>query len=461
MSTNEQIADLLRHRRWEEARRASLERLHQDRLDAQAWVFLGQSLIGLRRGHMAELCFQRANLLDPFASWIDQALHDCRSVPIGAADQHVLDVLAVPSATIAAVVLTRDSSRTIRQCLAPLQQAVDEIVVVDTGSRDDTVSMVESMGLRVHHFSWVDDFAAARNYSQFLVTAEWVIHVDSDEILYPEDTESVRTVAGLLNHKPSLVKVLQMNHLGDTISPALVARMFKTADFEWQLPVHEQVVPKSHVNQTELKWRVVQIRLFHDGYNPEVTNVQAKRDRNLRILRKAVTVDPSNPSILFHLGRELGGNAKYNEAIPYLEQAYALEKKQPDSPLFPMICLALSEIHLALNHRDDAREAIARLMHLAPDHPDGWFRYGLLTYESPPYDPHALREVFLRAYETGQRYRGPANFDPEIGTWKALYMLGVLAQEVGDKTTAKTLFTQVLQANPTVRDARYRLSQLD
>ena len=68
-----------------------------------------------------------------------------------------------------------------------IRPVCDEIVVVDTGSTDDTVAVAESFGAVVAHRPWDDDFAAARNRALDLATGEWILYIDADEQL--EDLE--------------------------------------------------------------------------------------------------------------------------------------------------------------------------------------------------------------------------------------------------------------------------------
>src|SRR5579862_5469731 len=89
--------------------------------------------------------------------------------------------------TVAAAMIVRDEARFLPDCLASLQHKVDEIVVVDTGSRDATARIAADAGARVLHFPWSDDFAAARNRGLDEVTADWILYIDADERLRTPD----------------------------------------------------------------------------------------------------------------------------------------------------------------------------------------------------------------------------------------------------------------------------------
>ena len=79
-------------------------------------------------------------------------------------------------------------------CLSAIRDAVDEIVIVDTGSTDRTVEIAESFGARVLHFPWNGSFSDARNVGHEAATSDWIIYLDADEHLVPEDAAELRAL---------------------------------------------------------------------------------------------------------------------------------------------------------------------------------------------------------------------------------------------------------------------------
>ena len=78
------------------------------------------------------------------------------------------------------VMIARDEAARIERALASFAPFVDECVVLDTGSRDDTLSRAKRAGARVRNFQWADDFAAARNAALDFADADWHLIVDAD-----------------------------------------------------------------------------------------------------------------------------------------------------------------------------------------------------------------------------------------------------------------------------------------
>ena len=84
------------------------------------------------------------------------------------------------------VMIVRDSAQTLPACLESIRPWVDEMIIVDTGSVDETPRIVESFGGKLFHFPWCDDFSAARNESLRHASGEWVFWMDSDDTIPPD-----------------------------------------------------------------------------------------------------------------------------------------------------------------------------------------------------------------------------------------------------------------------------------
>src|ERR1700730_4260742 len=95
------------------------------------------------------------------------------------------------SMLLSGALIVRDESRVLGECLASIRDVVDEIVVVDTGSIDDTADIARDYGARVIHHAWRNDFAEARNVALDAAAGEWVLYVAGDERLSRADRPAV------------------------------------------------------------------------------------------------------------------------------------------------------------------------------------------------------------------------------------------------------------------------------
>src|SRR5262245_1489579 len=84
---------------------------------------------------------------------------------------------------ISAAMIVRDEEAYLDDCLKSIVDEVDEIVIVDTGSRDRTCDIARRYGARLFDLPWTGDFAAARNHALDRASGDWILYIDADERL--------------------------------------------------------------------------------------------------------------------------------------------------------------------------------------------------------------------------------------------------------------------------------------
>ena len=89
-------------------------------------------------------------------------------------------------ANISLCMIVRDEHEVLARCLSSVCDAVDEIVIVDTGSQDDTRDIALRYTDKVYEFKWQDDFAAARNYAFDMAHGDYLMWLDADDVIAPE-----------------------------------------------------------------------------------------------------------------------------------------------------------------------------------------------------------------------------------------------------------------------------------
>ena len=88
------------------------------------------------------------------------------------------------------VLIIKNETRCLARCLQSVRSIADEIVVVDTGSTDDTVRIAREFGARIDSFEWVDDFAAARNFALEKATGDWILALEDKKTTKPGQCQS-------------------------------------------------------------------------------------------------------------------------------------------------------------------------------------------------------------------------------------------------------------------------------
>jgi tetratricopeptide (TPR) repeat protein len=199
--------------------------------------------------------------------------------------------------TTALVMIARNEARCITNSLRRIRPWVDHMIVLDTGSTDDTAALAHAEGAQVHHFEWVHDFAAARNAALALSTADWNIVIDADECL----TDGGEVLLALKRQAPDFVGRLEVYSTFEPVGAAShqasstwIPRALP-AGIAYEGSIHEQPI-------SALPRRNLTVRLNHDGYMP--AQMEAKRERNWKLLEVAIQATPDDAYLHYQIGKE-------------------------------------------------------------------------------------------------------------------------------------------------------------
>lgn len=311
--------------------------------------------------------------------------------------------------------IVRNEADSLAECLASVQGFVQEMVVVDTGSEDGTVSIAKAAGAIVHHLPWPGDFAAARNSALEWCSGDWVLVLDGDEQLQPEAMEPLR--AAMVEPDVLLITLLRQE-CGALQSPySSVSRLFRRHPaITWSRPYHSLVDDSVEtLRAREPQWRVVQCpvpALLHQGYRPERLRLGNKAKRLREAMEAELRRDPADPYTCAKLGglEISSGNLARGVALLHnglkhcppdahgeryellLHLALALGRKEPAAaetlyrealalPLDPRLTLA-ARLNLAAQLLDQGHAAAAVALsqeatRIAPELAHGWLQLGL------------------------------------------------------------------------------------
>jgi glycosyltransferase involved in cell wall biosynthesis len=271
------------------------------------------------------------------------------------------DNAAGPRGLVAAALIVRDEARHLPDCLTSLRDVVDDIVVVDTGSVDDSPAIAAAHGARVFHRPWDDDFAAARNAALDRCESEWILYIDADERLDPVPRA---TVEALLAGVPEVAfRLLLRPWTGAT--PYREYRLWRNDPrIRFEGVIHEKVVPAIHAvaDADHRPIGVCDLLLNHVGYEGDQTR---KHHRNLPLLRRQVRVEPGNVFNWHHLARVLGGLGRHRQSERVLR--HAIEVTRAKSVTDPNGVLAYSDL-IAIRHErgEDVTELLAEARGMYP-----------------------------------------------------------------------------------------------
>ncbi|HYC78850.1 MAG TPA: glycosyltransferase family 2 protein, partial [Planctomycetota bacterium] len=200
------------------------------------------------------------------------------------------------SSRISLCMIVRDEEAALPSCLEAAAPFVDEIVVVDTGSRDRTREIAAARGANVLRLPWDDDFAAARNASLEAATGDWILVLDADERMTEAAGRELRAAAARDDVFGCFLPI--ENRYGD--GPPLTALIFRAwrrrPEVRFRGRIHEQVLWAAGPLARSEGRRLVKLEgaTLHDGYRPEIVAEKNKNERNLRLFERALAEDPSD-----------------------------------------------------------------------------------------------------------------------------------------------------------------------
>ena len=197
--------------------------------------------------------------------------------------------------------IVKNESKYLRGCLDSVFGAVDEIVIVDTGSNDDTIAIAEEYGAKVFHFPWQNDFSMARNFALEKSTGDWILYLDADERLTPGSIQELRKITSADERCGYEVTLRSVDDLGGRPNIMRYVRLFRyLPGVYFRGRVHEQILDSLFALGYSVK--PSNIELLHLGYNVNEDELKAKARRNLELLLQEYTLVPSGYTA-FHLGQ--------------------------------------------------------------------------------------------------------------------------------------------------------------
>ncbi len=352
--------------------------------------------------------------------------------------------------TLSLCMIVRDEEQMLPRCLAAVAPAVDEIVIVDTGSTDATVEIAKSFGAKVIEFPWTGSFSEARNVSFEAATGDWVMYLDADEVLVPEDIEQLRALTGRTWREAFyLVETSYTGELGDggaMVNNAL--RVFRNRpEYRFKDRLHEQI---AHTLPTYIPGRVEQtpVRVTHYGYLGSVRDAKEKSQRNVELLRRQAAESPKTPFLHFNLGSEYIVVGDLNAAIDELKTARSLVEAEGNllrAEYVPSLFTRLVMVLRMAGKLVEANTTASEGLKLFPQFTDLVVAQARTAQMQG--DTDTAVALFDRAIAMGD---APARYSPMVGsgTFLARLALAELYLELGEAAKARTQLEWCVEHHP-------------
>lgn len=264
--------------------------------------------------------------------------------------------------------IVKNEEKNMDKCLRNIKDVVDEIIVVDTGSEDNTPLIAKRLGAKVYYFKWCDDFSAARNESLKYATGDYIMYIDADDRISKDDADKILRLKKELPEKKDLAYALKivLSSPEAINSSAYQIRIFPNLPgIGFEYPIHEQIVPS--LRRKSIKGVFTDIKIEHKGYeDPEL--LKEKAERNLRVLKRMISKDPDNWFAHYFLAQTYEVLEKKDLYEFHLKRSLTKECKELDENWFIGASLKYSQLLLEKGNRKEARKLLLKLEEEFPDH---------------------------------------------------------------------------------------------
>lgn len=335
--------------------------------------------------------------------------------------------------TISLVMIVKNESQNLEKCLKSVCNYVDEIIIVDTGSTDNTKQIASMFDVKLFDFKWINDFSAARNFGIREASSDWILVLDADEHVMNGKVSIKEFIKGQKD-RVGRIQILSLfkDNNEDRIVKSFVSRIFPKGVY-YKGRIHEQL-------DTFLPRVNTEISVNHYGYY-----VNNKVSRNLKILLEELKEEPQNSYILFQVAKQYKLSKEFKDARKYLSKAY---KCTPENEYFrPTLIVDYLYNIISTKDFEKGLELIELERTRYVNYTDFQFVCGLFYMELVFSNPEKyqcyfsmIELSFVRCLEIGEmnEYESVQG----TGSFLAFYNLGVYNEAIGNNEAAIFLYSE-------------------
>ncbi|MEW6696887.1 MAG: glycosyltransferase [Bacillota bacterium] len=329
---------------------------------------------------------------------------------------------------ISLCMIVKNEERNLARCLNSAKDCVDEIIIVDTGSQDNTVKIAEQFNAKIYHYQWDEDFAAARNFGLDKATGNWILYLDADEELEPNCGERLRALTNTSHYEGYFFQIINLTDNNDPLKHINV-RMFRNKPaYRFEGKLHEQIISSITSNVSSPTVVNSGITILHYGYLAAEFIAKNKALRNHRINRRLMDEDPNNPFYLYSLGGSCINLNDLEGALTHYRKA--LQHVNLRAMYAPSIFVSLISCLLKTGRLGEAVDYIEQCKANYPDYVDIHFIEGELYFQLG----HHARAIlcFEKCLSLGEQLAGRYTSRTGVGSFLSNFKLAEIYRAKGD-----------------------------
>lgn len=351
---------------------------------------------------------------------------------------------------ISTCLIAKNEAVNIGRCLESIKSISDEIIVVDTGSTDNTVEIAKSFGARVYFYEWDNNFSNAKNYALDKSTGDWIIFIDADEYFDANTPKNLLQVLKHFNDNKKYDAILfkmynTEGYSGRIISVNPIVRAFRGHNkIRFFGAVHEQPLNKDNTlnaaNITDYS-----LIIYHTGYSTSI--LPEKVSRNLEILKNEIA-DNNITSLTYYYMSSMNNNLNNSEeTIKYA----LLALKEPE---FGKTIMAYQPYVFLIDHMvrlknkytsEEIEKYIKEALIRFPTHPEIWYMAGNTRKAQGDYA--SAIECYKKALECNKNFKLLLNNNFPARLETVYFNLAELLQKTGEPVQSLNYYFKTLKIN--------------
>ena len=319
--------------------------------------------------------------------------------------------------TISLCMIVKNEQTVIGRCLDSVKHIVDEINIVDTGSTDSTKEIVAKYTDRVSDFTWIEDFAAARNFAFQQATKNYILWLDADDVFLEQDQEKLMQLKKTLDLSVDAIKMnynLAFDEQNNVTSSLTRSRLVKREKgFKWIGAVHEYLEVYGNILDSD-------VAVSHKPLSRDA-------DRNMRIYENFLSSGREfTPRDLFYYANELMDHGKFEKAIEYYLRFLKSKKGWVEDNI--TACNKLANCYLNLNLKEQGLKWILHTLSYGPPRSETCCKLGFSFLQK---DDLSTSVYWYKKALENVGFKGSAFQDHSYTTWLPHLQLAVCYDRLG------------------------------
>lgn len=289
--------------------------------------------------------------------------------------------------SISACLICKNEAENIQLWIDNVKVFADEMIIVDTGSEDETVQIIEENNIKCLHYNWTGSFADAKNYAIENASKDWIVFTDSDEFFYQPQLIKGCLKEIISQNKNIDAVMVPISNVDETLHDIEISRfnglrMFKRKDnIRYFGKIHEALSDIKTIGDVRsLNVAVADVRLLvrHTGYSNN--KIKAKLYRNKELLQQDIEKNGLQEKHYRYLAENYYGLGNYTQALKYSFLAIdsSVQAVGQIGDMYWLAANSLEELHYS---REERGALLKQAIAVCPDIPDFYGLYGLMLME--------------------------------------------------------------------------------